>query len=166
MTEKRKPAQRAQGTAQRAQATAQNVTVKIRTAHEGIRLPEYATEGSSGFDLRASEPVKIHPNEVMAVPTGLYVEIPAGYEMQIRPRSGLSKERIFVANSPGTVDSDYRGEVKILLVNHGLFTFKAEAGDRIAQGVVAPVIRVEFEHVGELGKTKRGAGGFGSTGMK
>jgi dUTP pyrophosphatase len=136
-------------------------------AEEGALAPEYATEGSSGADLRAflREKVVLAPGERAAVPTGLRIEIPSGYEAQVRPRSGLAlKKGITCLNSPGTVDSDYRGEVKVILANLGSESLTIENGDRIAQLVIAPVARAAFESAGSLGSTDRGSGGFGSTG--
>lgn len=136
-------------------------------------LPEYATEGAAGADVRAHivEPITIFPNQRVLVPTGLKVCIPAGFEMQVRPRSGLAlKHGITVCNAPGTIDSDYRGEVKVLLVNLGEEPFVIEPRMRIAQLVVAPVVQVTFisqDHGSEeLTATSRGEGGFGHTGDK
>ena len=143
-----------------------SVTIKVRAA-EGIVLPAYATAGSSGLDIRASEAVVIKPGDHHAVTTGLFVEIPAGYEAQIRPRSGLAfKNGVTVLNAPGTIDSDYRGEIKVILVNLGDVNFRVEPGDRIAQMVVAPVTRAELVRAEELNDTKRADGGFGSTGTR
>lgn len=147
------------------------VVLKVkRLPHaEGIPLPSYATPHSSGLDLRAaiSEPVKIKPFERVVIPTGLIIEIPEGYEGQVRPRSGLAlKKGITVLNSPGTIDSDYRGEVKVILINLGNEEVVIERGDRIAQLVISPVQRVEVVEVEELTETIRGEGGFGSTGTK
>ena len=142
--------------------------VKVRIkADEGITLPDYATPGSSGMDLRASEAALIPAGERGCVGTGLYFELPQGYEAQVRPRSGLAlKHGVTVLNSPGTIDSDYRGEVKVILINHGKEDFRIEPGDRIAQVVFAQVTQVEFEKAGELDETERSSGGFGSTGRK
>lgn len=138
--------------------------------HSGFDdLPSYATPGAAGMDLRAAvdEPVVIAPLGRALVATGLYVELPHGFEMQIRPRSGLAfKHGLTVLNSPGTIDADYRGEIKVLLVNLSDTPFTVERGERIAQGVVARHERVEWESVHELDHTTRGAGGFGSTGVK
>ncbi len=142
------------------------ITVKVKTA-EGITLPQYATEGSAGMDLRAAEAVTISAGERNCVSTGLFLEIPAGFEAQVRPRSGLAlKHGITVLNSPGTIDSDYRGEVKVILANLSKEDFKIEIGDRIAQMVFAEVAKASFETVCELEETERAAGGFGSTGKK
>jgi dUTP pyrophosphatase len=134
---------------------------------QGLSLPAYATAGSAGMDLRAAidEPIVLEPGERALVPTGFRIGLPAGYEAQIRPRSGLAiKQGITVANTPGTVDSDYRGEVKVGLVNLGDEAYTVRRGDRIAQMVVAPVTRVAWQPVASLDETERGAGGFGSTG--
>lgn len=134
--------------------------------------PEYATSGSSGFDLRANltKPITLSPKGGFAiVPTGLFFELPEGLEIQVRSRSGLAaKNQVCVLNSPGTVDADYRGEVKVILINHGLGEFQIEHGDRIAQGVIASVIgknAIKLNKVSEINEdTERGSGGFGSTG--
>ncbi|NOZ94270.1 MAG: dUTP diphosphatase [Acidobacteria bacterium] len=140
-----------------------------RLAHGvGLPLPRYATALSAGADLLAAvgEPVVLAPGGRVAVPTGLALEIPPGYEGQVRPRSGLALHRgVTVANAPGTIDADYRGEVKVLLINLGPEPVTITRGDRIAQLVIAPVARVRLEEVEELGDTGRGAGGFGSTGV-
>ena len=130
-------------------------------------LPEYATEFSAGMDLRASleEPVELIPMQRMMVPTGLFVELPQGYEAQVRPRSGLAaKYGITVLNTPGTIDSDYRGEIKVILINLSAEKFVINPGERIAQMVIAPFTRVEWEQADQLNTTDRGAGGFGHTG--
>lgn len=132
-------------------------------------LPSYSTPLSAGMDLRASldGPVLIRPLQRVLVPTGLYIELPAGYEAQIRPRSGLAvKHGISVVNSPGTVDADYRGEIKVVLVNLSSEDFTISPGERIAQMVVARHERVEWEAADTLGDSERGTGGFGSTGIK
>lgn len=136
---------------------------------EGIELPHYATEGAAGADLRAAipedAPLEILPGMSFMVPTGLSFAIPPGYEMQVRPRSGLAaKHGITCLNTPGTVDWDYRGEVKVILINHGNESFFVERGMRIAQAVIAPVTQGVFTEVEELDETTRGEGGFGSTG--
>lgn len=131
------------------------------------QLPEYATANSAGLDLKAflSEPITLKPLQRMLVPTGLFIELPVGYEAQIRPRSGLAfKHGITVLNSPGTIDADYRGEVKVLLVNLSDTDFIINDGERIAQMVVAKHEQISWETVVKLGETERGAGGFGSTG--
>ena len=137
---------------------------------EGLPLPSYETPGAAGFDLRAAVPVDgpmhLGPGDRVLVPTGFMFEIERGYEVQVRPRSGLAlKHGISVANSPGTVDADYRGEVKVLLINLGAGDFAVRRGDRIAQGVLASVPQADFEEAEALGDTARGAGGFGSTGI-
>ena len=130
-------------------------------------LPEYQTPLSAGLDIRANldESVTLRPLERAMIPTGLFVELPEGYEMQIRPRSGLAaKHGITVLNSPGTIDADYRGEIKVILVNLSNEPFTIESGERIAQMIVARYEQIEWQPVEELGETERGAGGFGSTG--
>jgi dUTP pyrophosphatase len=138
-------------------------------AHD-LPLPAYESEGAAGLDLRAAVDVDQHliikPRQFILVPTGLCIELPFGLEAQIRPRSGLaSKYGITVLNSPGTIDSDYRGEIKVLLINHGLDDFKIERGLRIAQMIIAPYVSVNITRVNDLSMTNRGAGGFGSTGL-
>jgi len=137
--------------------------------HSRFDLPRYATPQSAGMDVRANidEAVVLRPLERAMIPTGLYIELPAGYEMQIRPRSGLAaKHGITVLNSPGTIDADYRGEIRVILVNLSNEEFRIEAGERIAQMVVARHEQVEWELTEELGESERGAGGFGSTGKQ
>ena len=132
-------------------------------------LPRYATPQSAGMDVRANidEAVVLRPLERAMIPTGLSIELPEGYEMQIRPRSGLAaKHGITVLNSPGTIDADYRGEIRVILVNLSNEEFRIEAGERIAQMVVARHEQVEWELTEELGESERGAGGLGSTGKK
>ena len=131
----------------------------------GLDLPAYATSGAAGMDVLAAENVTIRPGQRHAVATGLAVAIPQGYEIQVRPRSGLAlKHGITVPNTPGTIDSDYRGELKVILINHGADDFAIQRGDRIAQLVLAPVTQAAWEEVEDLDETARGAGGFGSTG--
>ncbi len=131
----------------------------------GLDLPEYATPGSAGMDVASAETVRIAPGGRLAVATGLAMAIPVGYEIQVRPRSGLAlKHGITVPNTPGTIDSDYRGELKVILINHSTDTFAIERGDRIAQLVLAPVTQASWTEVDTLDATERGAGGFGSTG--
>lgn len=143
----------------------------LRLPHgEGLPLPAYATAGSAGLDLIAAlppdEPLTLPPLGRAAVPTGLGIALPEGFEAQVRPRSGLAlKNGITVLNSPGTVDADYRGEIKVILINLGTEPVVLERGQRIAQLVVAPVTRITLEESGELQKTTRGSGGFGSTGL-
>lgn len=136
---------------------------------EGVPLPEAASEGSAGLDLRAAvtEELTLEPGERLLVPTGLVLELPPGWEGQVRPRSGLAvRHGIGLLNSPGTIDSDYRGEVRVLMVNLGTEPFVVRRGDRIAQLVVAPVAAVEVREAGSLSPTDRGDGGFGSTGVE
>lgn len=133
----------------------------------GFQLPHYQTPGSAGMDLRANlfEPLTLHSLERALIPTGLFIELPLGYEAQVRPRSGLAfKHGLTVLNSPGTVDSDYRGEIKVLLVNLSQEPFEVNPGERVAQLVVARHESVEWEDVQDLAQTERGAGGYGSTG--
>lgn len=137
-------------------------------AAPGARLPEYKTDGAAGADVSAflSEPLVVPPGGRALVPTGLRFSVPAGYEMQVRPRSGLAaKHGVTVLNAPGTIDSDFRGEVKVLLANFGGEDFTVSDGDRIAQLVVAPVTAARFELCGCIGGSARGEGGFGSTGI-
>ena len=145
------------------------VRILIKKTSEEVITPKYKTEGSSGVDLSAflNEKVVIKPNSSKLIPTGLQVAIPEELEIQIRPRSGLAaKESMGVLNSPGTIDSDYRGELKIILFNHGDKDFIINNGDRIAQMVLVPILKMEFEEVDNLPNTVRGQGGFGSTGKK
>lgn len=149
------------------QPTADPVAVKIkRLAHgAGLALPAYATAGAAGMDVLAAEDVVLAPGDRHAVATGLALAIPPGFEVQVRPRSGLALlHGISVPNTPGTIDSDYRGELKIILINHGAESFAVQRGDRIAQLVLAPVVRAAWQVVDELDETARGEGGFGSTG--
>lgn len=134
-----------------------------------IPLPAYATAGSAGCDLRAApnSSVEIAPGERALIPTGLCLALPAGYEAQVRPRSGLAlRHGLTTLNAPGTIDSDYRGEISVLLVNHGSRPYVVRRGHRIAQLVVAPVAQAQLQEVEELGRTSRGHGGFGSTGRR
>jgi dUTP pyrophosphatase len=132
---------------------------------EGLPLPRYASEDAVGLDVAAAEELTLQPGERHAVATGFAIEIPRGYEVQVRPRSGLAiKHGITCLNTPGTIDSDYRGEVKVILVNLGQQPFEIRRGERIAQLVPAPVLRADFIETGELAETARGSGGFGSTG--
>ncbi|HYD23953.1 MAG TPA: dUTP diphosphatase [Croceibacterium sp.] len=143
------------------------VPVRIRRLPhgEGLALPAYATAGAAGMDVLAAEDVVLAPGARHAVATGFAVAIPAGYEIQVRPRSGLAlKHGISVPNTPGTIDSDYRGELKVIVINHGGEAFAIARGERIAQLVLAPVTLAEWNEVAELDETARGAGGFGSTG--
>jgi len=143
------------------------VAVKVkRLPHgQGLELPEYATSGAAGMDIVSAETVTISSGSRHAVATGIAVAIPEGYEIQVRPRSGLAlKHGITVPNTPGTIDSDYRGELKVILINHGDAPFPIARGDRVAQLVLAPVTQASWEEVDDLDATDRGAGGFGSTG--
>lgn len=141
------------------------VAVKRLPHFEGLELPQYATEGAAGMDVLSAEDVTLAPGARHAVATGLAVAIPHGFEIQVRPRSGLAlKFGITVPNTPGTIDSDYRGELKVILINHGHHPFEIRRGDRVAQLVLAPVIRASWLKVDELDETMRGEGGFGSTG--
>ena len=143
--------------------------LKLEHFDPSFDLPAYGTEGAAGADLRASLPgggeLIIGPGERQAIPTGLCFEIPVGFEIQVRPRSGLSlRSDLLVVNAPGTIDSDYRGEVKILMGNLGRSDVVVKHGDRLAQALIAPVWRMEFQNESELSDTARGRGGFGSTG--
>ena len=143
------------------------VKVLVQKLNSSVKLPEYKTSGSSGMDLMAfvESPIKIKPNTVELIPTGLSIAIPEELEIQIRPRSGLAaKSSISVLNTPGTIDSDYRGELKIILFNHGNKDFIVNNNDRVAQMVLTPVIKMELEEVDQLPKTIRVSSGFGSTG--
>ena len=141
------------------------VMVKVLPHGEGLDLPAYATAGAAGMDAVAAEDVTIAPGARHAVATGLALAIPHGFEIQVRPRSGLAlKHGITVPNTPGTIDSDYRGELKVILINHGGKPFDVRRGDRVAQLVLAPVTRAAWVPVEELDETARGEGGFGSTG--
>jgi dUTP pyrophosphatase len=141
------------------------VAVKRLPHGEGLDLPTYATDGAAGMDVLSAEGLTLAPGARHAVATGLSVAIPPGYEIQVRPRSGLAlKHGISVPNTPGTIDSDYRGELKVILINHGAEPFAIHRGDRIAQLVLAPVTIAAWDEVVELDDTERGAGGFGSTG--
>lgn len=144
-----------------------DVPVPIRRLphFEGLELPAYATSGAAGMDVLAAEDVVLQPGGRHAVATGLAMAIPDGFELQVRPRSGLAlKHGISLPNTPGTIDSDYRGELKVILINLGDFPFEVRRGDRIAQLVLAPVVRATWLEVEELDETTRGEGGFGSTG--
>ena len=143
-------------------------TIKVKIINQSPNaLPDYATEGSAGMDLRAHlpGPVVLKPLERQLIPTGLYMELPLGYEAQVRPRSGLAiKQGITCLNSPGTVDSDYRGEIKVILINLSNEEQVLHPGDRIAQMVISPVVQAGWEAVEEISVTARNAGGFGHTG--
>jgi len=141
------------------------VLVKRLPHGEGLDLPAYATTGAAGMDVVSAEDVTVPPGGRHAVATGLAVAIPPGFEIQVRPRSGLAlKHGVTVPNTPGTIDSDYRGELKVILINHGAEPFAIRRGDRVAQLVLAPVTRAGWLEVAELDETARGEGGFGSTG--
>jgi len=141
------------------------VEVKRLPHGAGLPLPAYATSGAAGMDVVSAEDVTIAPGARHAVATGLALAIPEGYEIQVRPRSGLAlKHGITVPNTPGTIDSDYRGEMKVILINLGPEPFAIARGDRVAQLVLAPVVQAEWDEVAELDATERGEGGFGSTG--
>lgn len=147
------------------------VTVELqRLAHaEGLPLPAYQTAEAAGLDLMAAvpenEPMTLAPGRYALVPTGLAIALPAGHEAQVRPRSGLAaKHGVTVLNSPGTIDADYRGEIKVILINHGAAPFVIKRGERIAQMVIAPAMQAALVPVANLSTTDRGAGGFGSTG--
>lgn len=144
------------------------ITIRLKRLEHGsgLPVPAYATQGAAGMDVVAAEELDLMPGQRHAVATGFAMAIPDGYEVQVRPRSGLAfKHGITVPNTPGTIDSDYRGELKVLLINHGDAPFPIRRGDRIAQLVAAPVQRAGFAEVDDLGDTARGAGGFGSTGV-
>ena len=143
------------------------IKVLVKKLVSSVKLPSYKTSGASGMDLMAfmDKSIELRPGESCLVPTGLSVVFPEEYEIQIRPRSGLAaKNNISVLNTPGTIDSDYRGEIKVILFNHGKKNFKINKNDRIAQMILVPVIKMDLEETDELPESIRGAGGFGSTG--
>ena len=143
------------------------VKIFIKKLNTSFQMPSYKTNGASGMDLMAfiNEPIELKPGKSCLVPTGLSVAFSKEYEIQIRPRSGLAaKNNITVLNTPGTIDSDYRGEIKVILFNHGNKSFKINNNDRIAQMILTPVIKMDLEETNELPESIRGAGGFGSTG--
>tara|TARA_B100000902_G_scaffold103330_1_gene105611 strand:+ start:418 stop:855 length:438 start_codon:yes stop_codon:yes gene_type:complete len=143
------------------------VNILIKKLNSSVQLPSYKTNGASGMDLMAylEKPINLEPGKSCLVPTGLSIAFPQEYEIQIRPRSGLAaKNNISVLNTPGTIDSDYRGELKIILFNHGKKNFIINNNDRVAQMVLTPVIKMELEETNELPESTRGKGGFGSTG--
>ena len=143
------------------------VKVLIKKLYSKVQLPKYKTDGSSGMDLMAfiESPINIKPQESALIPTGISIAIPEDTEVQIRPRSGLAaKSSMSVLNTPGTIDSDYRGEIKIILFNHGKEEFTINNNDRVAQMVLMPILKAEFEEVEDLPETLRGSEGFGSTG--
>lgn len=144
------------------------ISIRVRRLAHGadLPLPAYATAGAAGMDVVSAEDMDLLPGQRHAVATGLSIAIPDGYEVQVRPRSGLAlKHGITMPNTPGTIDSDYRGELKVILINHGDQPFPIRRGDRIAQLVASPVQRADFIEVDDLDETARGAGGFGSTGL-
>ena len=146
--------------------TADRIGVRFKLT-DGAALPEYKTSGAAGADICSNEDCSINPNSWKLVSTGLFPEIPENFEIQVRSRSGLAaKNGVFVLNSPGTVDSDYRGEIKVILANMSDKPFEIKKGDRIAQLVVSPVQQANFETVSEVSETERSAGGFGSTGIR
>lgn len=143
--------------------------LKIKKMRPCATIPQYQTDGAAGFDFHAAieEPITIKPHQSAPIPTGIGVEIPRGYELQIRPRSGLAyKHSVTMMNGIGTIDSDYRGEMQVLLINHGESDFVVEPDMRIAQGVISKYEKISWEEVDELSETDRGAGGFGSTGLQ
>ena len=145
------------------------VKVQIKKLDQSVKLPAYKTDGASGMDLMAfiKEPITVKPKTSELIPTGLSVAFSKNYEIQIRPRSGLAaKNNISVLNTPGTIDSDYRGELKVIIFNHGDENFIIENGDRIAQMVLTPVLKIELQETKTLAETIRGKGGFGSTGKR
>jgi dUTP pyrophosphatase len=153
------------------EARSRHVTVRVQRLPHGqdLPLPSYQSAHASGLDLVAAvprhDPVKLPPGTRALIPTGFVIELPHAYEAQVRPRSGLAlKHGITILNSPGTIDADYRGEVMVILINHGTEFFLVQRGDRIAQLVIAPIAQVEIVAVEALGPTERGPGGFGSTG--
>ncbi|MFM7321130.1 MAG: dUTP diphosphatase [Armatimonadota bacterium] len=149
--------------------TASGVRIARTEAALDLPLPAYETDGAAGMDLRAAVDTELvlAPGQRAAIPTGIRIALPAGFEAQVRPRSGLARKHgIGMVNSPGTVDSDYRGEIQVLLINHGDEPFPVRRGERIAQLVVAPVVRVVWDETTDLDTTERGAGGFGHTGTR
>ena len=143
--------------------------ILIKRLSKEVSLPKYETNGSSGMDLAADVDanINIDPGKSAIIPTGLALSIPKGFEVQIRPRSGLAaKQKISVLNTPGTIDADYRGEIKVILINLGHEPFRVEKGLRIAQMVVCPIVQAQLKEVDDLSETERGKGGFGSTGTK
>ena len=143
--------------------------ILIKRLNKEVSLPKYETSGSSGMDVAANinKNITIDPGKTAIIPTGIALSIPKGFEVQIRPRSGLAaKKKISVLNTPGTIDADYRGEIKVILINLGDSPFEVENGLRIAQMVVSPVVQAQLKEVKDLSETERGKGGFGSTGIK
>lgn len=145
-----------------------DIEITLEPHAEGLPLPEYETEHAAGMDLRAAikEGLQVAPGDRTLVPTGIRIALPPGTEAQVRPRSGLAiKQGISMVNTPGTIDADYRGEIKVILINHGSETFSIQRGDRIAQLVIAPVLKARWRKVDTLKDTERGEGGFGHTGQ-
>jgi len=145
------------------------IEVLIKRLSKNIELPKYETSGSSGMDLSANieKEIRIEPGKISIIPTGISVSIPRNFEIQIRPRSGLAaKNQISVLNTPGTIDADYRGELKVILINLSNRNFIVEKGSRVAQMVLCPIVKAKFKEVDNLDDTDRGSGGFGSTGVK
>jgi len=143
------------------------VKILVLPHGKGLELPAYATAGSAGLDLRAAEGAVLQPGAHLLLPTGIALALPPNFEGQVRPRSGLAvKNGVTVLNAPGTIDADYRGEIKVPLINHGHQNFVVHRGDRIAQLVIAPVVQVKLTEVSALDETARGEGGFGSSGRK
>lgn len=140
------------------------VELQVVQLNKDLPLPGYMSEGAVGVDLYAAQEANLFPGEIKLISTGIKVAVPSGYELQIRPRSGLATQGIGIVNSPGTVDSDYRGEVKVCLINMGKKEFFIDRKDRIAQAVLSPVVRAKIKNVSHLNKTARGEGGFGHTG--
>lgn len=145
-----------------------NVEIMIEPHGQGLPLPAYETRSAAGMDLLAAveDPVTLAPGERVLIPTSIRIALPEGTEAQVRPRSGLAiRHGISMVNSPGTIDADFRGEIKVILINHGIEPFTVERGDRIAQLVVAPILRAHWRQVDTLSETERGQGGFGHTGV-
>lgn len=148
-----------------------NIKLQALPHFEGLEIPKYESIGAAGLDIRAAidadKPITLKPGERQLIPSGLKMEIPLGYEVQVRPRSGLAfKHGVTLVNTPGTIDSDYRGEVSTLMINLGQQDFIITRGERVAQWVIAPVVQTSFTMVDELSDTARGTGGYGSTGKK
>jgi dUTP pyrophosphatase len=144
-----------------------NLRVKIKRLHDAAVIPQYQSQGAAGFDLHAVGNHKVDQGERVLIPIGLSFELPPNFELQLRPRSGLAwRNGISLTNSPATIDSDFRGEVQVILENRGDGVFFIDSGDRIAQAVIAPVEQAHFVEVDELGETSRGSNGFGSSGVK
>lgn len=145
----------------------QQPRVRVKKLQSGAQLPRYMTELAAGLDIHAllPQPIRLQPGERCLVPTGIAMDIPPGFEVQVRPRSGLAiNHGVTLVNTPGTIDADYRGEIRVIMINHGRDVFTISSGDRIAQLIVAPVCRAVLEEVAELSATVRGSGGFGHTG--